>query len=386
MSPAMDSHGLNETTSLKGIKTLDRALIAMSGGVDSSVAALLTAREGFRCIGCTMRLYDNADAGVAAERGCCSLDDVEDARSVCLRLGMPFYAFNFTEDFRREVMAPFVESYRRGLTPNPCIECNRSMKFAKLLRRAEELGCVRLVTGHYARVEGEGERWVLKKALDENKDQSYVLYMLTQEQLEKVRFPLGRLTKTQVRAIAAENGFINAAKPDSQDICFVPDGNYSAVIERFTGEKTKPGLFVDRDGRALGEHMGIEHYTVGQRRGLGVSFGEPMYVVAVRPEDNTVVLGPNEALFSRKVFVPDFHWISGEPPSEPLRGKAKIRYRHREQPVTVYPTAEGGVKLLFDEPQRAPTPGQAAVLYDGDIVLGGGTIARILHRKDGEAL
>ena len=352
----------------------EKALIAMSGGVDSSVAALLTAREGFRCIGCTMRLYENADAGIAADRGCCSLDDVEDARSVARRLGMPFYVFDFTEEFRAEVIGPFVECYRRALTPNPCIECNRTMKFAKLLRRAEELGCVRLVTGHYARVEREGGRWLLKKALDDRKDQSYVLYMLTQEQLEMVRFPLGGLTKPQVRASAEENGFVNAAKPDSQDICFVPDGDYAAMIERYTGQKTVPGHFVDRDGHILGEHKGIEHYTVGQRRGLGLSFGEPMYVCAVRSEDNTVVLGPKEALFSSEVSVPSFHWIAGGPPAGQVRGKAKIRYRHREELVTAIPTPDGGAKLLFDEPQRAPTPGQAAVLYDGDTVLGGGTI------------
>ena len=355
---------------------METALIAMSGGVDSSVAALLTLREGFRCIGCTMRLFDNADAGISAERTCCSLDDVEDARAVAFRLGIDFHVFNFTEDFRRQVIAPFVESYRRGETPNPCIECNRTMKFARLLRRAEELGCSRLVTGHYARVEREGGRWQLKKALDESRDQSYVLYMLTQEQLETVRFPLGGLTKTQVRAIAEENGFRNATKPDSQDICFVPDGDYAAMIGRFTGKPLTPGRFVDREGKVLGEHKGIERYTVGQRRGLGLSFSEPMYVCAVRPEDNAVVLGPKEALFSREVYVPAFHWLSGEPPAGPVRGKAKIRYRHKEEDVTAFPLSDGGARLVFDAPQRAVTPGQAAVLYDGETVLGGGAIGR----------
>ena len=354
----------------------NRALIAMSGGVDSSVAALLTAREGYECIGCTMRLFDSADAALPAERTCCSLDDAEDARSVAFRLGMPFYVFNFTQDFRREVMDPFVEAYRRGLTPNPCIECNRTMKFAKLLRRAEELGCARLVTGHYARVEREDGRWLLKKALDESRDQSYVLYMLTQAQLERVRFPLGGLTKKQVRAIAEENGFVNAAKPDSQDICFVPDGDYAAMIRRRTGGELTPGDFVDLDGNVLGPHRGIECYTVGQRRGLGLSFGEPMYVHSIRPEDNAVVLAPDSALYTTRVCVPAFHWISGEAPSAPIRARAKIRYRHRERDVTVIPTPEGGAELVFDEPQRAVTPGQAAVVYDGDTVLGGGTIGR----------
>ena len=352
------------------------ALIAMSGGVDSAVAALLTAREGLRCVGCTMRLFDSEDAGFEAdERTCCSLSDAEDARAVAFRLGMEFYVFNFKDAFRREVMVPFVENYLRGLTPNPCIECNRALKFSALLRRAEELGCSRLVTGHYARTEFEDGRWKLKKALDRDKDQSYVLYTLSQEQLEKVRFPLGGYTKTQVRAIAAENGFVNASKPDSQDICFVPDGDHAAMIERFTGKASVPGPFVDREGRILGEHKGIERYTVGQRRGLGVALGEPMYVCAIRPGDNAVVLGPNEALFSREVNVSAFHWISGEIPDGPVRGTAKIRYRHREAPVTAYPAPGGGVRLVFDEPQRAAAPGQSAVLYDGDAVLGGGIIA-----------
>ena len=348
----------------------------MSGGVDSAVAALLTLREGLRCIGCTMRLFDSEDAGLDTdERACCSLSDAEDARSVAFRLGMEFYVFNFKDAFRREVMAPFVESYLRGLTPNPCIECNRALKFSALLRRAEELGCSRLVTGHYARTVFEDGRWKLKKALDPEKDQSYVLYTLSQEQLEKVRFPLGGYTKTQVRAIAAENGFVNASKPDSQDICFVPDGDHAAMIERFTGKASVPGPFVDREGRILGEHKGIERYTVGQRRGLGVALGEPMYVCAIHPGDNAVVLGPNEALFSREVNVSAFHWISGEIPDGPVRGTAKIRYRHREAPVTAYPAPDGGVRLVFDEPQRAAAPGQSAVLYDGDAVLGGGIIS-----------
>ena len=348
----------------------------MSGGVDSSVAALLTAREGYRCIGCTMRLFDNMDAGIADESQCCSMKDVEDARAVAERLGMEFHVFNFMQAFRGEVMAPFVAAYRTGRTPNPCIECNRTMKFGRLLHRAGELGCSRLVTGHYARVERVDGRWQLKKALDESRDQSYVLYMLTQEQLSMVRFPLGTLTKVQVRAIAEENGFVNSAKPDSQDICFVPDGDYAGMIERFTAQPLTPGPFVDRDGRVLGEHRGIECYTVGQRRGLGLSFPEPMYVCQIRPEDNAVVLAPKAALFSREVTVPAFHWIAGEPPAEPLHVRAKIRYRHREEPVTAYPLSDGGVRLVFDEPQRAVTPGQAAVLYDGDTVLGGGTIDR----------
>lgn len=270
---------------------MEKALIAMSGGVDSSVAALLTAREGFECIGCNMRLFDNEAAGLEEESGCCSLSDAEDARSVAYRLGMPFYAFNFTGEFRRDVMEPFAAAYRAGLTPNPCIECNRRLKFEKLLLRAKELGCARLVTGHYARTAFENGRWRLKKALDAERDQSYVLYMLTQEQLSMVRFPLGELTKAQVRRIAEENGFINADKPDSQDICFAPDGDYAAAIERITGAPSVPGDFVDQAGTVLGRHKGLDHYTVGQRRGLGLSFSRPMYVTALDPARNAVVLG-----------------------------------------------------------------------------------------------
>lgn len=355
---------------------MEKALIAMSGGVDSSVAALLARDKGWECVGCTMRLYDNDEAGLPAERGCCSLDDAEDARSVAYRLGMPFYVFNYTDDFRARVIAPFADAYCRGLTPNPCIECNRTMKFRRLLLRARELGCTRLVTGHYARTALEDGRWRLKKALDPDRDQSYVLYMLTQEQLAMVRFPLGELTKAQVRAMAEDHGFVNAAKPDSQDICFVPDGDYAAVIRRITGREPVPGDFVDSAGHVLGRHKGIECYTVGQRRGLGLSFSQPMYVTALRPESNTVVLGPREELFSREVWVPDFHWIAGETPSGPVRGKAKIRYRHAEEDVTAYPR-EGGALLIFDAPQRAVTPGQTAVLYDGDAVLGGGEIRQI---------
>lgn len=355
---------------------MEKALIAMSGGVDSSVAALLALREGFECIGCTMRLFDSEAAGTEEESGCCSLPDAEDARSVAFRLGMPFYAFNFTGEFRREVMEPFAAAYRRGLTPNPCIQCNRRLKFEKLLLRAKELGCTRLVTGHYARTAFEDGRWRLKKALDAERDQSYVLYMLTQEQLETVRFPLGGLTKARVREIAEENGFVTAAKPDSQDICFAPDGDYAAAIERITGSPSVPGDFVDEQGNVLGRHRGLDHYTVGQRRGLGLSFSRPMYVTALDSARNAVVLGEGEALFSREVRTSAFHWIAGEPPAGPVRCRAKIRYRHTEAPAEVYPQPDGSVHIEFDEPQRAATPGQAAVLYDGDEVLGGGTIVK----------
>ena len=353
---------------------MKRALIAMSGGVDSSVAALCMLREGWECAGCTMRLFDNADAGLSPGRTCCSLEDVEDARSVAFRLGMPYHVFNYTREFRREVMDRFVRSYRRGETPNPCLDCNRYLKFDALLRRAMELGFDALVTGHYARITFSEGRFHLRKALDETKDQSYVLYMLTQPQLARLCFPLGALTKAEVRAMAEAAGFINARKPDSQDICFVPDGDHPAMIRRYTGEQSLPGDFVDRDGRVLGRHRGIECYTPGQRRGLGIPHPERLYVCAVRPEDNTVVLGPEEALYTREVFARDFRWIAGAAPAVPVRGAARIRYRQKERAVTVYPLPENSVRLAFDEPVRAPAPGQAAVVYRDDEILGGGTI------------
>ena len=258
-----------------------RVLVAMSGGVDSSVAAYLAQREGYECIGCTMKLYTNTDAGISERHTCCSLDDVEDARAVAYRLGMRYCVFNFSEGFREQVMLPFCEAYRRARTPNPCIECNRRMKFDALFRRAEELGCEKIVTGHYARIARAGERYILQKALDETKDQSYVLYAMTQRELAHTLFPLGAMRKSETRAIAETQGFGNARKRDSQDICFAPDGDYAAAIGRLTGEKNVPGAFVSTDGRVLGEHKGIIHYTVGQRRGLGISHGERLYVCRI---------------------------------------------------------------------------------------------------------
>lgn len=351
-----------------------KALIAMSGGVDSSLAAKLMKDKGFDCIGCTMKLYHNEDVGIERSRTCCSLDDVEDARSVAYKLGMPFYVFNFTDAFRDTVIRKFIESYENGITPNPCIDCNRYMKFDKLYERAKTLGCDYIVTGHYARIEEQAGKFVLKKALDETKDQSYVLYFMTQDQLVHTMFPLGSMQKTEVRAIAEESGFVNADKPDSQDICFVPNGDYASVIELQTGKESAEGNFVDKQGNNLGRHKGVIHYTIGQRKGLGVSSTEPLYVCNICPKDGNVVLGSNDDLFSREADVSDFNWISGEVPGSEFRCKAKIRYRQPEQWVTVIPTGADTVHIVFDEPQRAITPGQAAVFYDGDTVLGGGTI------------
>ena len=348
-----------------------KALIAMSGGVDSSVAALLM--SDYERVGCTMRLFDADEAENKRENSCCSLEDVEDARAVCYRLGIPYHVFNFTDDFEEKIIKKFVDSYRRGVTPNPCIDCNRYMKFDKLFYRARQLGCDCVVTGHYARIEEQDGRFVLKKALDPSKDQSYVLYSMTQEQLAHTRFPLGGLTKDEVRRIAEENGFVNANKPDSQDICFVPDGDYAAFIERYSGTMAT-GDFVTTDGRVLGRHKGISHYTIGQRKHLGISVGEPIYVVKIDAGSNTVVLGDESALFSFIARVADFNWIGGETPPEPVRCKARTRYRQQEQPAVAYPLADGTVEVVFDQPIRAITPGQACVLYDGDVVLGGGVI------------
>lgn len=353
---------------------MKKALIAMSGGVDSSLAAKIMKERGFDCIGCTMKLYNNEDVGIEHSRTCCSLDDVEDARSVAYKLGMPFYVFNFTDAFRDTVIRKFIDSYERGITPNPCIDCNRYMKFDKLYERAKTLGCDYIVTGHYARIEEQNGKFVLKKALDVTKDQSYVLYSMTQEQLAHTVFPLGSMRKTEVRAIAEENSFVNADKPDSQDICFAPNGDYASVIELHTGKRSVRGNFVDKQGNILGQHKGIIHYTIGQRKGLGISAPKSLYVCDICSENGNVVLGSNSDLFSREADVADFNWISGNALKDAFRCKAKVRYRQTEQWATVWPLGEDAVRILFDTPQRAITPGQAAVLYDGDTVLGGGTI------------
>ena len=358
---------------------MKKAIIAMSGGVDSSVAALLTKESGDECIGATMKLYNNEDIGVHREKTCCSLDDVEDARSVAYQMDMPYYVFNFTADFHTEVMDRFVDAYENGCTPNPCIDCNRYLKFDKMFHRMQEIGYDYIVTGHYARVEYDEkrDRYLLKKAVDDTKDQSYVLYMLTQEQLAHVKLPLGGLRKDQVRVIAEKHGFINARKHDSQDICFVPDGDYARFMEDFTGRHYPAGDFLDENGKKVGTHNGAVRYTIGQRKGLGLAMGAPVYVCAKDMQANTVTVGPEENLFDRIVYADEVNWIAIPELTAPLRVTARTRYHQTEQAATVYPAGEGQFRLEFDQPQRAPTPGQAVVLYQGDVVLGGGTIVAV---------
>jgi len=353
---------------------MDKVLIAMSGGVDSSVAAYLMKKQGFECIGITMKLFNNEDVGVCRENTCCSLSDIADARSVALKLDIPYYVFNFTSDFKGEVIDRFVSAYQTGATPNPCIDCNRYIKFKKLMHRANEIDCNFVVTGHYARIEKSKDRFLLKKAVDETKDQSYVLYSMSQQQLSQTLFPLGNLRKTEVRKIAMENGFINAKKHDSQDICFVTDGDYIKFIEEHTGSKNKAGDFTDSKGNILGKHKGIISYTVGQRKGLGITFGKPMYVCKTCPESNTVVLGGEAELYSKSFYAENINLIACDKIPSPLSIKAKIRYKQTEQPATVVQTDENTLHIKFEKAQRAITKGQAVVLYDGDYVIGGGTI------------
>lgn len=351
-----------------------KALIAMSGGVDSSVAAFLMKEAGYECMGVTMKLFDNEDVNVSRENSCCSLKDVEDARSVCFKMDMPYYVFNFADRFKEEVIDKFIYCYENGMTPNPCIDCNRYLKFEKLFTRAKELECDYVVTGHYARIEEKDGRFLLKKAVDDTKDQSYVLYSMTQEQLSHVKFPLGEMTKNYARDIAEENGFVNARKHDSQDICFVQEGKYSDFIKSYTGKEYKEGDFVDLEGNVLGRHKGIINYTIGQRKGLGLALKEPMYVVKLDLVKNQVVLGRNEDLFTKTLHCKFINLITVDEIKEPIRVKAKIRYRQPETWVTVTQIGEDELLVEFDEPQRAITKGQALVMYDGDYVVGGGTI------------
>lgn len=346
----------------------------MSGGVDSSVAALLMKEQGYECVGATMHLIGRKDD-----------PDTRAAAEICRALGMEHHVLDFSAEFREKVIRRFVCTYERGETPNPCIDCNRHLKFARLYDSAKALGCEVVATGHYAQIACKDGVFSLKKAVDEDKDQSYVLYTLGREQLTHTVFPLGSMTKKEIRLLAAEHGFGNADKADSQDICFVPDGNYADVISAYSGKTYPKGNFVTRDGRVLGEHKGIIHYTVGQRKGLGLSLPEPMYVCRKNVAENEVVLGKNEDLFSREFDVSDVNWIVPIPESAPIRAKVKVRYKQKEQPATILPAGDGA-HIIFDEPQRAIAIGQAAVFYDEDTVLGGGTIQRIGEESYGTGI
>ena len=345
-----------------------QAMIAMSGGVDSSVAAYLTQRSGFPCCGATMQLhFDGAQ-------------DIEDARKIAERLNMPFHVFDLREAFRQYVIEDFIHCYEAGLTPNPCVTCNRHLKFHRFWKKARELGCDRIVTGHYARIQADPgtKRQLLYKAVDKTKDQSYFLGLLTQEQLQHAQFPLGAFTKEQAREIAVEQGFINARKRDSQDICFVPDGDFYKFIREYTGKAYPEGNFLDLQGNPVGKHNGAIAYTLGQRKGLGIAMGEPVYVCAKDMAANTVTVGPNEALYHKAFLATNWSWFPFEKLTEPMHIKAKARSRMIEQPAWIYPLENGDVRVEFDEPQRAITPGQAVVLYDGDMVVGGGIITTVL--------
>ena len=353
-----------------------RALIAMSGGVDSSVAAWLMQQAGYDCTGITMRLTRNETLGQSGFHTCCSEKDIEDAAEVAFALDIPYEVLDFTADFREQIIEKFVRVYEAGGTPNPCIDCNKYMKFRHLLDWAEAHGMEYVVTGHYARVEQDAAtgRFLLKKGLDEGKDQSYVLYNLTQEQLAHIRLPLGGLHKTEVRDIAEQHKFVNARKHDSQDICFVPDGDYVSFLRQYGGVEPVPGDFLDSEGRVLGRHRGMECYTIGQRKGLGVSANAPQYVLGKDPDRNAVILGEDNRLYTRELTAERVNWLSVPEPDRPLSVTAKTRYSQREAAATVEPLPGGRIRMVFTEPQRAVTPGQAVVFYDGDLVLGGGTI------------
>ena len=347
---------------------MKKALIAMSGGVDSSVAAYLMQQDGFHCGGAIMRLWETPES-----------TSVMDAQAVAERLGMEFHILDASLPFRELVVDYFIRSYEEGLTPNPCIQCNRHLKFTYFLDRALELGYDTIATGHYAQIRQDPDtgRFLLCKAVDESKDQSYFLACLNQHQLAHAHFPLGSLTKREARAIAEEQNLITARKKDSQDICFVPDGDYVSFMKNYTGKTYPCGDYLDLTGKVVGKHCGAVCYTLGQRKGLGIALGAPVYVCSKDMEANTVTVGPESALFATTLVADNWNWFPFETLIEPVRVMAKARYRHIPQPATVYPDENGKAKVVFDVPQRAMTPGQTVALYDGDVVVGGGIITDV---------
>ena len=345
-----------------------KVLVGMSGGVDSSVAALLLQEQGYEVCGATLRLFTDKNNGPA--------DAAEDAREVCRKLGIEHYIYDFQEHFAQQVIGDFAAAYRAGRTHNPCVVCNRYIKFRLLYRQAQQLGCANIASGHYARVEyhEDSGRWLLKKAAGAQKDQSYVLYGLDQQILSVTLFPLGGLSKAEVRRIAEAHGIGSAHKPDSQDICFVPQGKYGDFLANLPGYAAAPGDFVDKSGRVLGRHRGLPYYTIGQRKGINISFGAPRYVTAIDAAANTVTLGEEADLFSSSLLAGDVNLIALEKLSEPLQVQAKTRYKQPQTPATISPLPDGRIQVQFAQPQRALTPGQAVVFYAGETVLGGGSI------------
>jgi len=340
----------------------------MSGGVDSAVAAIIMQEAGYECIGATMKLIANNGSK------CCSLQDINDARAVAWKLGIPHYVLNCISPFTNYVIEPFIESYEKGETPNPCIECNRHLKFSLMLHKALELDAEKLVTGHYARIEKSGERWLLKKGTDHKKDQSYVLYIMSQEALSQTAFPLGKMTKKEVRELAAAKGISNAEKEESQDICFVDNRDYADFIENYTGKSYPEGDITDTEGKVLGRHRGLIRYTLGQRRGTGVACNFPVYVAAKNITGNTLVVGRETSLYNATLTARNINIITCENLFQQQRLMVKTRYLQKEKRAIVEQTGPDTVRIDFEEPQRAITPGQAVVFYDGDTVVGGGTI------------
>ena len=366
----------------------------MSGGVDSSAAAAILKEQGHELVGFTMQLWDQRRGINVDENGeplpsrCCSLDDVYDARRVAEELGFPFYVLNLERDFEREVVQPFITSYLNGETPIPCVACNSRLKFASLDRLAQSLGCEKVATGHYARVafdETTG-RHKLLRGLNHDKDQSYFLWELTQAQLSRALFPLGEMSKPEARSAARQHGLAVSEKKESQEICFVPDGNYSGFLERYleaeeaTDRLPGSGAIVDTQGKEIGTHGGIHRFTIGQRRGIGIADESPLYVLSLDAETNRVVVGPQHELLSSEFTAAGVNWISLADPTEPVRAEVRVRYRHLAAPATIVTQLNGRAKVRFDEPQRAITPGQATVFYSGEEVLGGGWIVRKLAR------
>lgn len=354
-----------------------KVVVGMSGGVDSSVAAYLLQEQGYEVIGVTMQVWQDEEYQLQAQQGgCCGLSAVEDARRVAQVLGIPYYVMNFKREFKENVMDYFVEEYLRGRTPNPCIACNRYVKWESLLRRSLELGADYIATGHYARVDRlNNGRYAIKNSVTAQKDQTYALYNLTQEQLAHTLMPVGEYTKEEIRQIALRQGLPVAHKPDSQEICFIPDDDYAAFIDREAADRVPPpGNFVTEDGRVLGRHKGITHYTVGQRRGLELAMGRRVFVTRIRPQTNEVVVGDNEDTFTRQVLCNQVNYMAVEDLAEPKRVMAKIRYNHGGAPCVIEKQPDGKVLCSFEQPVRASTPGQAVVFYEGEYVLGGGTI------------